>query len=522
MTEQGRNRFRPALIAIALGAVALLVGGRDLGRAPVYLYHDEAIYALNAHSLLTTGHDLLGLRFPLFFHTFAWVPPIAIYARVLTFMLVPVSEATTRFPGVVFFAFDVGLTYLLARRVFRREGLAILAGVFVMLTPAHLIHARLATDHICHIPFFITFLLLTIDYIERRRLWSLGAATFFLGLGIYGYNGAMTMTPVFLALTGGLLLFTLKTRTWRPYIVAAAGMALALLPFVLWLFVHPETLMDQLRSYDVSAAAAAQAPARPPGAALMSAFTVRLDAYYNFFDPALLFFLGDQSQLDSTREVGVYLLSIVVFLPAGAYYILRHRRTIPDLFVLAGFLVAPIGALIVGEVKASRALVMAPLAAVICARGFEGMMQAPRIVWRGAAIVLLAALGLQFHTFYTDYVGAYRERSGLWFEGNRDEAIGALVARADANHAPAMYVSHDITLVNYSVQFYALKHRRTDLKARVAYFDRDMDLSRAAAGSVFLSPPDALHTGPFDAAGLTRVASIENLDRHVAFVVYEK
>ncbi len=520
MTEQRSNRFRPALIAIALGAVALLVGGRDLGRAPIYLYHDEAIYALNAHSLLTTGHDLLGLRFPLFFHTFAWVPPIAIYARLFTFMFVPVSEATTRFPGVVFFAIDVGLTYLLARRVFRRDGLAVLAAVFVMLTPAHLIHARLATDHICHIPFFILFVLLTIDYIERQRLWSLGVATFCLGLGIYGYNGAMPMTPVFVALTGGLLLFTLRIRTWRPYIVAAAGMTAALLPFVLWLFVHPETLMDQLRSYDVSAAA--QAPVRPPGAALMSALTVRLDAYYNFFDPALLFFLGDQSQLDSTREIGVYLLPIVVFLPAGAYYILRHRRTIPDLFVLAGFLVAPIGALIVGEVKASRALVMAPLAAVICARGFEGMIQAPRIVWRGAAIVLLAAMGLQFQSFYTDYVGAYRERSGMWFEGNRDEAIGTLVARADANKSQTMYVSSGITLVNYSVQFYALKHQLPDLKSRVTYFDRDFDLSRAAKGSVFLSPADSLDTGPFDASGLTRVASIENLDRHVAFVIYEK
>jgi hypothetical protein len=283
--------------------------------------------------------------------------------------------------------------------------------------------------------------------------------------------------------------------------------------------VHPETLMDQLRSYDVSAAAA---PVRPPGASLTSALTARLDAYYHFFDPALLFFLGDQSQLDSTREVGVYLLPIVVFLPVGAYYILRHRRTIPDLFVLAGFFVAPIGALIVGEVKASRALVMAPLAAVICARGFEGMIQAPRIVWRGAAILLLAALGWQFQSFYKDYVGAYRERSGMWFEGNRDEAIGALVARTEANQVPTMYVSNDITLVNYSVQFYALKHKRPDLKSRVRYFDRDFDFSRAAKGSVFLSPPDSLHTDPFDASGLTRVASIQNLDRHVAFVVYEK
>jgi small-conductance mechanosensitive channel len=39
-----------------------------------------------------------------------------------------------------------------------------------------------------------------------------------------------------------------------------------------------------------------------------------------------------------------------VLLPVGAYYILTHRRTIPDLFVLTGFVVAtPVGLVIAGN-----------------------------------------------------------------------------------------------------------------------------------------------------------------------------
>jgi hypothetical protein len=295
-------------------------------------------------------------------------------------------------------------------------------------------------------------------------------------------------------------------------------MALAVLPFILWLLVHPETLTDQLRSYDVSSAG--NAAVRSVGEGLYSALTVRLDAYYNFFDPSLLFFRGDQSLLDSTREVGVFLLPIVVFLPAGAYYILTHRRTIPDLFVLTGFLVAPIGALIVGEVKASRALVMTPLAALVCARGFEALMQARAVMWRGVAIALLAAMALQFQTFYADYVGQYRERSTIAFEGDRDAAIASLVARADATRAPALYVNNDILLVNYSWQFYALKHNRQDLKTRMMYFDPQFDFGTAPAGSLFLT--DENRTSALDASGLTRVATIDNADRHPAFAVYEK
>src|SRR5437016_2577484 len=90
------SRSRPIMTALALGTLALLVSGRDLALSPVYLYHDEAIYALNGLSLLATAHDLNGLHTPLFFRTFAWVPPIAIYARALTFLFLPVSEVTTR------------------------------------------------------------------------------------------------------------------------------------------------------------------------------------------------------------------------------------------------------------------------------------------------------------------------------------------------------------------------------------------------------------------------------------------
>src|SRR5947207_2008870 len=161
-SPKGSRSVRSVATALAIGALALLVTGRSLGSAPVYLYHDEAIYALNGLSLLATAHDLNGLRLPLFFHTFAWVPPIAIYARALTFLFLPVSEVTTRLPGVVMLAIDVVLTYFVGRRLFRRESLAILAALFVLLTPAHMIHARLATDHICGIPFFIGYLLLMI------------------------------------------------------------------------------------------------------------------------------------------------------------------------------------------------------------------------------------------------------------------------------------------------------------------------------------------------------------------------
>ena len=516
------SRYRPIITAVALGALALLVCGRDLDRAPVYIYHDEAIYALNAHSILTTGRDLQGLRLPLFFHTFAWVPPIAIYARALTFIWAPVSTVTTRFPGVVFLAIDVILTYLVGRRLFRHEGLALLGAVFVMLTPSHMMHARLATDHICSLPFFMLFVLFMIGYMDHGTPRSLGAATLCLSLGIYGYNGGMTQAPVFLVLTGLLLFFTLRVRTMRPYVVAAAGVALALLPLVLWLIAHPEQPRDQLRSYAVSAPGVGAAPAGA-GTALLSALVARLDAYYNFFNPSMLFFRGGQSLLDSTREVGVFLLPMAVLLPVGVHHILVRHRHLADRFVLLGFFVAPFSALIVPEANASRAFAMVPLAALIATRGVQSLLRSASMVWRGLAIVLLIATVAQFQMFYRDYLGQYRERSSSWFEGNRDGAFEALIARADGNHAARMHVSGDIPLARYSWQFYLLEHRRPDLKDRFTYCDEAFDFAAAPEGSVFLAPFNQGQPSAFDRSPmLKRVAVIENADRHPAFAVYEK
>jgi hypothetical protein len=389
------GRYRPILTAVLLGLVALVVGGRDLDRAPVYLYHDEAIYALNAHSILTTGRDLMGLRLPLFLHTFAWIPPIAIYARVLTYVFLPVTEFTTRFPGVVFFAIDVSLTYLVGRRLFKREALAILAGVFLMLTPAHLIHARLATDHICHMPFFIAFVWLIVDYIEAG-----GSCRSARRPPVSGWASTLQRrddADAGLSRADRRLLFlVLNIRTLRPYVVAGAGMALAMLPFALWLLVHPETLTDQLRSYDVSssgqAARAASAESllgadrtarcvlqfssirRSCSSAATRACWIRharsacsCCRLWCSCRPGVLHSHASRTHSGPVRAGGI----------SRSADWRAHRR----------------------EVKASRALVMAPLAALVCARGVEALMSARSLMWRAVAIVLLAALGLQFQRF---------------------------------------------------------------------------------------------------------------------------
>jgi 4-amino-4-deoxy-L-arabinose transferase-like glycosyltransferase len=498
---------------IALAALAILVMAPSLGSAPVYLHHDEVLTALNGYALASTGHDLNGQRLPLFILTTVWVPPMAMYLRALTFMLVPMSEITTRLPGVFIGVLDVVLTYFVGRRLFGHVRLAALAALLVLLTPAHFIHVRLGVDHVCGVPFTLAFLLGFLKFIERRRLATWFAANLCLGVGMYSYNGSITSMPVFFVLGCGWLFAVHHIRSPRIYVAGLTAFVLPLVPLIFWFVTHPAPIGDLLGFYGVAGSVASHsAPVW---------LADRLNIYYYFFNPALLFFQGDSSLIDSTREDGIFLLPFAVLLPLGAYHILTHRRTSPDHFMLLAFLAAPLGGIMVDDVKVMRVLAMVPIAAFVATRGVAYLASRGTVAARTAAAVLLVGSVWQFQLFYRDYFTGYRERSAPWFDRNRGGAMEAVLARAD--DASAIYVSDTIPMVKYFWQFYAIKHGRPDLIDRVVYFDRGFNPETAPAGSVLMSEIDASGRGVVQGVdALTRIAVIDEADGKPAFAVYRK
>ena len=60
------QRARTALTAGLLALAAFSLYGRHLDSSPVYLATDEVTIALTAHSIATTGQDLMGRSWPLY------------------------------------------------------------------------------------------------------------------------------------------------------------------------------------------------------------------------------------------------------------------------------------------------------------------------------------------------------------------------------------------------------------------------------------------------------------------------
>src|SRR3954469_4962719 len=137
-------------IALALVVSTLLLYGWRLDYAPPHLEVDEVLIALDAHSVATTGRDVRGEWFPLYFPVGAtsWYQPAVIYLTAAILKIAPLSEWSIRLPTIGIAAADVVLIYFVARSLFASELFGVLAAILLALTPGHFIHARYGMDYL--------------------------------------------------------------------------------------------------------------------------------------------------------------------------------------------------------------------------------------------------------------------------------------------------------------------------------------------------------------------------------------
>ena len=513
----------------------------DLGRAPIYLHEAEVLFALHAHSIVTTAHDTNGRLLPLYFQMPSigenvWFHPVIVYWMAPFLGLLPMTEWALRLPSVFVGLLDVVLIFLVGQRLFHSPRWGLLAAALLTLTPSHFIHSRLAMDYLYPIPFVLTWLLCLLIFLERRQTWMLFLATSVLGLGIYSYIASVIMMPVYLAMTW-LVLHARSLLSRRLFLVTVAGFAWPLVALVAWLPFHPEILAATARRYQIGHVAAPPgAPAHESMAALLerttrlvpfSELTGRVSLYWYFFDPAYLFLSGGYANVvNSTRHIGVFVAPLLVFVPIGLTWLSTMRGSPTGWLVLLGFLTAPLAAcLVVPERYAvDRELAILPFGVLAATFGAKYMFERGR-VWRTVALCLLALVPIHFAVFCAEYFGPYRLQSAYWFEFNRRGAMEDILAREPVEHPPAIYLSTWRTpYLDAYWQLYLIKHHRQDLLSRTRHLDTDTpDINSVPAGSLLLTSRQDTYLDKFVASGeLKTVALIPEPGDPPAFAILRR
>lgn len=505
------------LVAAVTTAAALLYTSR-LSHSPAYLMHDEMQFALQSISIATSGRDLSGRLLPVFFtepEFPAGRDPAVIYLTAAVLTGLPISEANVRLPVALLGVLNILLMFLLARRLFGSDWMALVAAGLIALTPLHFIRSRLLLSPQTSIPIILAWLLCLVALSDRATLRRLATAAACLAMGVYTYLACVVMMPIYWVMTAWI---GLKKLGPSAVTTLAVAFAVPLVPMAIWYGTHPERMSQVVGAYELGHSVAATGAT--VGAGLASARKA-LGLYWSFFSPEYLFLLGDSSLINSTRHTGLFPVSFALLIPFGIWHLATRRREL-DLVVLAGLVTAPVAAVASGAIEMNRVLFVIPFGALVAAYGVEWLITAARRARTIVALVLVAAVPLQFAAFYGDYMGRYRVAAGPAFGGNTRELFMTAIARAETGDARPVYVNTAIPHAGRYWRFYALAGGRPDVIDRFHTYGQQLP-SPTPAGALLacaLADPGCAELMP-GAQGWQPVHVVSELDGTRSFALFE-
>ncbi|MDP2789753.1 MAG: glycosyltransferase family 39 protein [bacterium] len=228
MVHPRESLFRPLLLCVIV--LAALLRFVQLDSIPYGVNVDEAERGYEAYSLLKTGHDQHGHRWPVTLEGFSKrednASAISAYAAIpFTAMLGP-GVLAVRLPSALAGVLSVIALIYLARRLSGDWRVGVLAGFFLAVSPWHLTVSRTGHEAIWTTTLFLLGAVTYFTALERKP-WLLPLSALTWGIGFYGYGPGKVFIPL-AALTCIVCTWKQLLRFRKPLFVSAAvGLFLA-------------------------------------------------------------------------------------------------------------------------------------------------------------------------------------------------------------------------------------------------------------------------------------------------------
>ena len=188
--------FRKLLLVVLILILAFALRVIALGDFPAGFTADEAVQGYTAYSILKTGRDEWGEFLPLNPRSFGdFKPPLYTYLTIPSVAIFGLSEFSVRLPSAILGVFAILAAYLLAKELFKKEKLALLAALFLAISPWHLGFSRSAVEANLTAFFFPLGLYFYLKGLKNSKHFLFAAL--FWGLNLYTYHSARFFTLVF-------------------------------------------------------------------------------------------------------------------------------------------------------------------------------------------------------------------------------------------------------------------------------------------------------------------------------------
>lgn len=404
---------------------------------------DEASIGWNAYSILQTGRDEYGYKFPILLRAYDdWRPALYVYTVIPFVKIFGLNVFSIRLPSILFSIGTILLSYFLARNIFIKnkfkEQIGLLSALLMGISPWSIYISRLGHEVNSSIFFIILgIFLFTYFVIRKPTKWILPASIVSFSISLYTYQSVKVFAPLIL-----ICLFLIYYKTLLSYkkiflFSLFVGFVLAI-PILL-ASLSPQALVrfkgasafdtDQKIYYDNFINLQ---KAKENGDIIGQIFYQRrvtdlkifTSQYFSHFNPRWLF--GNEGN-ESFKAPGVGLLNLwtAPFLFLGLSYLFKQGRKV-SVLIISWILISFIPSAITTQAPhAMRSYNLLPVPQMIIAVGivsFSGILKSSlnrKVLYLGIAVI---AIAWEIFFFY-QYILIFPKNQSSSFQYSMKEAV---------------------------------------------------------------------------------------------------
>lgn len=399
---------------------------------PPSLNWDEISHGYNAYSILKTGMDQWGRKFPLFnFRAYGDYPTtLNLYLTIPFILIFGLTEYAVRLPHALIGVLTIVSVYFLTWGITKRRNISLLAAFLAATGPWYVFTSRFVLQSNLSVFLLITAAALFVNREKNKYLFplSLLAFTFLL----FSYHTTRIFSPLFLI--GTLLIFRDEIKNKLVYVFAVLFLALSAYILVSpnatargnTLFIIDQAAIGRIESSRVSSKLPELVKRliynRP--VYFISQFSKN---YISYFSPQFLFLKGGTQYQFSVPNFGLVNPAGLPFFYIGlVLLVIKSFRDKNYGLLLLWLILSPIPASITNEsYTVIRATTMLPIPEVLVSIGMFSFVNGKlETNFRWFLIVFFVLYYIFAERYFVNYFTIYRENYSWSWQYSYEQVVG--------------------------------------------------------------------------------------------------
>ncbi len=431
------------VIIVILGATLRLY---SLTSNPPSLNWDEVSHGYNAYSILKTGMDQWGQKFPIFnFRAYGDYPTtLNLYLTIPFLAIFGLTEFAVRFPHAILGILTIISVYFLSFGITKRRDVSLLASFLVAIDPWYVFTSRFVLQSNLSVFLLITSGALFVN--KGKHKWLFISSLILLTLTLFSYHTTRIFSP--LVLLGATFIYRKEISSKFVYVFVTLFTALSI-----FILVSPNATSRGNVLFLVDQSAVNQIVESRVKSKLPFTISRLLynrpvyfvknfsKNYISYFSPKFLFLKGGtQYQFSVPNEGLIYPVSLPFFYLGLILLIVRALKNKDYRLMLLWLILAPIPASLTNESYAViRATTMLPIPEILISLGLykfaEKLFSKNKVIVMTIFIFIsLLMAGEYVYNYFNSYKTTY---SWSWQYGYKQVV----------NYAKSHYLDYDKIIV---------------------------------------------------------------------------